>query len=353
MITEDRDPTMAIVHVVGMITNKNRQDGKMVGAAAAVIPVAWHDTNNHDQAYELGEGVSQYDVDAFGISLAGRAILSYLRAREGSARHFIILSRSQSAISGIANPNSRAIQEHALNFAHTYNQILATFPDASISVEWTPADTGLPGYCQATYRAQQECAQPTHEEVEVRNVLSATYQKQKTRAEAFEQWAKEWHTKPRDSIAYRLSLPKPPDGHNHPLWTAAIGAEYPPSRSTFCTALRLAVGHSFTAEYTRRFKQDFQPLDVICECGNEERTIHHIIFDCPLFQSARDAAQIDDNRLHPTIYELFSTSSGAKQLFQFLERAPAAHKPLKSPWLPGTPKINPHNDGWYWDDSIT
>ena len=352
MITEERDPAVALVHVVGLITNKNRQDGKMVGAAAATIPISWHDGSNHDQAYELGEGVSQYDVDAFGISLAGRAILSYLNAG-GRARRFIILSRSQAAISGIANPNSRAIQEHALNFAHMYNQILSTFDDAFISVEWSPADTRLPGYCQANFRAQQECAQPTHDEIEVRNVLSATYQKQKTRAEAFEQWAKEWHTKPRNSIAYRLSLPKPPDGRNHPLWATATKAEFPPSRSTFCTALRLAVGHSFTAEYTRRFKKDFQPLDVICECGQEERTIIHIIFDCPLLQSARDAAQINSNRLRPNIYDLFSTPSGAQQLFQFLERAPAAHKPSKSPWLPGIPKIDPQNDGWYWDDSIT
>ena len=76
-----------------------------------------------------------------------------------------------------------------------YNQILLTFDEVSISVEWTAADTRLPGYCQASAHAQQECLQPTHEETKVRNVLSATYQKQKMHAEAFEQWAKEWYTK--------------------------------------------------------------------------------------------------------------------------------------------------------------
>ena len=286
------------------------------------------------------------------ISLAGRAILAYLKGG-GQARRFIILSRSQSAISGIANLNSRAIQEHALNFAHVYNTTLNSFADATISVEWTPADTRLPGFCQATFRAQAECAQPTHEETEVRNVLSATYQKQKTRAEAFEQWAEEWHTKPRSSLAYQLSLTNPPDGHNHPLWAAVEKAEFPLSRSTFCTALRMAVGHSFTAKYTRRFKKDFEPLDVICECSYEERTLLHIIFDCPLFQRARDEAHIDNDRFHPTIYNLFSTTEGALCLFQFLERAPASHKPSRRPWLPGIPRLDPHSDGWYWDDSIT
>ncbi|KAN0132201.1 hypothetical protein V8E53_009967 [Lactarius tabidus] len=164
MITEG-DPSTALVHVVGLITNKNRHDGKMVGAAAAVIPMAWHETSHHDQAYKLREGVSQYNIDTFGISLAGRAILSYLEA-EGTACHFTILSRSQSAISSIANLNSPSIQEHALNFAHVYNHILSTHADVSIAVEWTPADTRLPGFCQATCRAQQECTQPTYKEVE-------------------------------------------------------------------------------------------------------------------------------------------------------------------------------------------
>jgi hypothetical protein len=44
--------------------------------------------------------------------------------------------------------------------------------------------------------------------------------------------------------------------------------------------------------------------------------------------------------------------NGAQRLFQFLERAPAAHKPSKSPRLPGTPRVDHHTDGWSWDDSI-
>ncbi|KAN0130471.1 hypothetical protein V8E53_011734 [Lactarius tabidus] len=217
------------------------RDGKMVGVAAAVIPAAWHEASNHNQAYELGKGISQYNVDTFGISLAG----------------------SQSAISSIANLNLQSIQEHALNFVHVYNNILSSYADAHISIEWTPADTLLPGFCQATHQAQQECAQPTYKEIKVKNVLSATFQKQKTRAEAFEQWAQEWHTKACTSLPYHLSLPKPPDRHNHPLWAAVDKAESPPTCSTFCTMLHLAVGHSFTAKYMHRFKRDFQPLDDI------------------------------------------------------------------------------------------
>ena len=67
----------------------------MIGTAA-VMPIGWRlreCREEYDQAYELDEGVTQYDVDAFGISLAGRAILAYLRDG-GRARRFTILSRS-------------------------------------------------------------------------------------------------------------------------------------------------------------------------------------------------------------------------------------------------------------------
>ncbi|KAF8264020.1 hypothetical protein EI94DRAFT_1703550 [Lactarius quietus] len=278
------DPTIALVHMVGMITNKGRHDGKFMGAAAAVIPCAWGRTREgqgYDQAYKLGEGVSQYDVDAFGISLDSQAILSYLK-HDREAHKFIILSRSQSAIQGISNLNLCAIQEHTLNFVHVVNNILSLFAHASISVEYTPADSCLRGFCQAKFRAEQECAQLTNDDIE----------KQKTRAEAFEQWVWEWHLKPRTSHTYRLSLLKPPDGNNHPLWKAAIKDK--PSRSSFCTALRYTVRHAFTAEYTRHFKKDFEPLDVICECSYEECTLNHIISDCTLFSRACHEAQINN-----------------------------------------------------------
>jgi hypothetical protein len=96
----------------------------------------------------------------------------------------------------MANLNSCAIQEHALNFTHFYNLTFSSFADVSISIKWTPADTHLPSFCQATFHAQEECAQPLHKEIETRNILSVTYQKQKTWAEAFKQWAQQWHTKP-------------------------------------------------------------------------------------------------------------------------------------------------------------
>ncbi|KAF8268512.1 hypothetical protein EI94DRAFT_1727413, partial [Lactarius quietus] len=221
--------------------------------------------------------VSQYDVNTFGISLTGQAISSYLNA-------------GGSTIQGISNLNLRAIQEHALNFAH---------------ITWTPADARLRGFCQAKFRAKQECAQLSDDNIKVRNT--------------FEQWAKEWHTKPCNTHAYHLSLLQPPDRHNHPL----------------------------------RFKKNFEPLNVICECSYDKCTLAHIIFDCPLFSRVCKDAQIDNRCVQPSMWDLFASLDSACQLYKFLDHITPAHKLLGPPWLPGVPRLDPATDRWYWDDSIT
>ncbi|KAF8272677.1 hypothetical protein EI94DRAFT_1697235 [Lactarius quietus] len=178
LTTEERDPAIALVHIVGLITNKGQHDRK-IGA------------QEHEQAFELGEGISQYDVDAFMISLTG---------------------------------------------------------------------------------AQQECAQFLDEDVGVTNVLSATYQKQKSHMEVFKQW---------------------------------VAMKDKPSCSSFCTALWLAVGHSFPAEYTRCFKKQFEPL------------------------TSSDEAQID-NRWHKTALQIPRKSC----------HSPQAHR---HPMAPGHPKVGPNH----------
>lgn len=113
--------------------------------------------------------------------------------------------------------HSIAVKE---NKAHFY-----TFPFmATLSTLFTPKR----GFCHATSRTQQECAQESDEDLATRNVLSAMFQKAKSRAEALEQWAQEWYTKPRTSHAYRLALSKPPYGFSHPLWAVALKAKPPP-----------------------------------------------------------------------------------------------------------------------------
>jgi hypothetical protein len=82
-----------------------------------------------------------------------------------------------------------------------------------------------------------------------------------TRRRAFTKWAEEWHA---DSFAYEYALTKPPNGHNHPLWTAAVDNI---NVSLLTTALRIAEGHAFISDYTRRFGPDIPKEENHCLCG--------------------------------------------------------------------------------------
>ena len=101
------NPSVAVIHVVGLVTNGGQRDGKVVGGAAATIPCGWGDETEYNQAYELGKGV-QYDADAFGVSLAGRVVLSYLNAGLFPHYSLIILSHSRSGISDISDTHTRS-----------------------------------------------------------------------------------------------------------------------------------------------------------------------------------------------------------------------------------------------------
>ena len=63
-----------------------------------------------------------------------------------------------------------------------------------------------------------------------------------------------------DSFAYEYTLPHALDGTNHLLWTVAVTTSLDPTsgfqvplftQHTTSTVLRLAVGHTFMAKYTR------------------------------------------------------------------------------------------------------
>ena len=63
------------------------------------------------------------------------------------------------------------------------------------------------------------------------------------------------------------------------------GVLYPPVQYFHCT--RLAVGHTFTSEYTRRFGPDLDGDEVACPCGWPVHSFCHILYDCRLHNQAR------------------------------------------------------------------
>ena len=125
-----------------------------------------------------------------------------------------------------------------------------------------------------------------------------------TRQRAFKSWATEWENTRRkragtDSFAYEYALPHGPDGTNHPLWTAAVATSLNPTssrrvplftRHTTSTALHLAVGHAFTAEYMRRFWLDLPLDELACPCGWPDASFTHLLYPSPRGHVARRLA---------------------------------------------------------------
>ena len=183
-------------------------------------------------------------------------------------------------------------------------------------------------------------------------VQSAAHSKAIARERVFRNWAMEWQASRRkrvgqDSFAYEYAIPNPPDGKNHPLWRAATMTTTHPtsghrvplfSRHTTSTAFRLAVGHSFTSEYTRRFRPDLDSDDLACPCGFPDHSFYHILYDCRLHSRVR--VEVNPNLRwaseSPDFY--LSTVHGGFMFCDFLQRSHAAFKPpneTRVPWDPG------------------
>ena len=178
-------------------------------------------------------------------------------------------------------------------------------------------------------------------------VQSAAHQKNQVQKRMYAKWAREWTQTRRvsgtsDSFVYEHALPHPPDGNNHPLWTAAQHDVWPdrttkPTRHCTSMAIRLAVGHAFTSDYTCRFRPDIPKSENACECSFNDRSWTHLIYACPLFRHAHDRAAFRCWWADKSPHKLFADSYGTRALLGFLTYSCAAYKPLTQPAVPFDP----------------
>ena len=219
---------IALVHVAATITNEGREDGKIVGGAAASVKLGtrW-DERPTVGGWMLGEGVKQFDVDCFTIAKTIKA-LSIHFATVPPPDALYILSPSSSALQAIQNPCSQSAQAHALLFHHSLTSFFSRHKDLRFILIWTPRDKELEGQTMACSCAQETCKQEPPGGLVIVN--SAAFQKDQACIKAYEEWAQDWHKdqvarhtgqKP-CSYAYEHTLTRPPDSNNHVLWSAVV-----------------------------------------------------------------------------------------------------------------------------------
>lgn len=284
--------------------------------------------------------MTRYDVDLFGIAKAAEWMDSYYTSRKPPT-HVYIFNNNQAALQAITNTHNFQNQKSCLLFHHALTSFCSRHRDVGITLTWSPVQRER--IADSTVRREALRACRITPRTSLNRVQSAAHQRAQARKKAFATWAKEWKENRQKEhgttpFAYQYALTRPPDGRNHPLWTACMENKPTPSRHTTSTALRLAVGHAFTSDYTRRFRPDI-PLDEHhCECGYADRSFYHLLYECPRFTHARiESAPFEQwHDLDP--HNLMGEDSHQCQKFiTFLIQSRAAHKPFSPPEVPFDP----------------
>ena len=336
-----------IIHLAGTVSNKNRYDNKLVGGAAARVSEGVTETRTgytRTMSWCLGTEVTQYDVDLFAISKAAEWIAAeYSRAT--APLHIYIISGNDSALRHITNTRSHDNQTELLLWHKSLTNFYSSHRDTSVTLVWSPVCRSRSQDTGARQAALQAC---THAPLSTLNhVQSASYVKQKARQRAYHQWSAQWRLDRgkslfRDSPAYDYAITQPPDGCNHPLFTGAVPPKKPAqvyvniTRCSSCTAMQLAVQHSFTSNYTRRHRPDLPPEAQACPCGFVDRSIHHLLYDCARYEPKHHYPLFLRRHLSTVPPdELFGLH--AYSLLLFLQESGAASRPEVGPISPFDP----------------
>ena len=163
----------------------------------------------------------QHDVDLFALANAAKWIDIYYTERI-PPRHIYIMCRNSSALTAITNIRAPAAQPHNSVFHTALTAFCSRHRDNGITLVWSPVSRD-----RVQVRSQALAACTHTPRASLNRVQSAAYQKSVARKRAFARWAQEWKMERRkrgchDSFAYEYALTHPPNGDNHPLWTAAV-----------------------------------------------------------------------------------------------------------------------------------
>ena len=181
-------------------------------------------------------------------------------------------------------------QKSILLFHHSLTSFCSQHREVGITLVWSLVHRERSQDTTTWAKAMEACTYTSC--VSLNQVQLVAYQKQATQKCTFDKWVEEWaewHAEchkcySKDSFAYEYTLTKPPSGHNHPLWKAAVDkTDGVPcfSRHTMTTTLCLAVGHVFISDYSRQFRPNIPEEENWCLCGFPDHSFHHLLYDCP------------------------------------------------------------------------
>ena len=296
-----------IIHSVAVLTPREfGTEGLLVGGAAATFSIGgspWTGTG-----WTISSALTQFDADGFGLARAVEEMATYYMTEVAPPSQIYLLSSSAPAIQVVKNPRSKKAHSYALCFHTALTKFFLSHRDVQLMLVWAPRDDDLEGFGRASTMAVEASLRDPPNGLDRINL--AAHQKDRACKQAFGLWAQDWrqgqsqnssHLRatgvPLHGAAYTHALRVPPAEINHPLWCAAVDRVKDDrgrktraplyTRHTTSTAFQLAVDHTFTGSYAKRFRTADPPESFRCQCSTPLRTPNHLIRECPLFTRPR------------------------------------------------------------------
>jgi hypothetical protein len=332
------------VYCNALVSNKDREDGKQLGAASAVLYHQGREAAHTEEVF--GEAVTESDAMTRALTPGLDALALFLATKPASFQTQVnFLIPSVPALNRALDASAHEEQAAAINHLERLGEFFNSHPSIKVKLQWLPRKSPFVGFRRARQLAFE--AIRTADPTELREPPSIKKQEDTAKREAIATLEDRYYNNPRTSFAYKTALREPPNGKAHHAFKIipdAGGSQAPNarygdhenkakfSRTTHTTLLRFITGHAFTGEHTQRFYPPHTQDDIACPCGEPLQTIEHILLQCPLYIAARRRHLVANGRPR-TLPQLFANSKRVQEVLRFLEETGACAKP-RARWEP-------------------
>jgi hypothetical protein len=336
------------IYCNALVSNRDREDGKQLGAASAAL---YHEGREfcHTESV-FGETVTETDAMTRALTPGLNALTLFLITKPTHFQALImLLIPSVPALNRTLDASTHDEQETSIRHLNTLGEILTTFPNIRVSLQWIPKKDPFVGFRRTRQLAFE--AIRTADTTERQEPPSIKKQKETAEQTAIATLEDRYYNGPRTSFAYQTALREPPNGKAHHAFkttpTPAREHRAPEpnehnrdaeprdkfSRSVYSTLFRFITGHAFVGEYTQRFYPPHTPSQIDCPCGEPLQTVEHVLLHCPLYTAAR-RRHLTANGRPRTLPQIFANAKRVQEVLRFLEETGACAKPRAS-WEPG------------------
>ena len=336
------------VYCDAMVSNKDRDDGKQMGVAMAVL---YHEGREYGHAERnFGDSVTETDALIRSLTPGLDVLTTFLATKTPQYRSLIIfLIPSSPALNKMIDASTHEEQATSIRHLKILGELFLTYPNIEVRLQWLLRKVPFIGFRRAKQLAFEtiRLADPA----DLRDPQSIKKQTDTVQRAAIAMWEERYYSGPRTTMAYKTALRNPPNGKAHHAFnTKPIpkgkqkGAEPEHTREqerkakflrlTHSTLLRFITGHAFIGEYTKRFYPPPHTQEQItCPCGEPLQTIKHVLIECTLYTATR-RRHLTANGWPRTLPQLFANSKRIDEVLRFLEETGACTKP-RARWEPG------------------